>query len=88
MPIPSFSVKSDKIDLLFNNSGMAPLYNMFYNGAAGVAPLCNIQKCIRLGGKHNDYLNIGLSKRHLSLFEMMGGFSFGNYDKLYAMQLV
>ncbi|AUG34238.1 Alanine--tRNA ligase [Candidatus Hodgkinia cicadicola] len=87
-PIPSFSVKSDKIDLLFNNSGMAPLYNMFYNGAAGVAPLCNIQKCIRLGGKHNDYLNIGLSKRHLSLFEMMGGFSFGNYDKLYAIQLV
>ncbi|AUI38833.1 Alanine--tRNA ligase [Candidatus Hodgkinia cicadicola] len=88
MPIPSFSVKSDKIDLLFNNSGMAPLYNMFYNGKAGVAPLCSIQRCIRLGGKHNDYLNIGLSKRHLSLFEMMGGFSFGNYDKLYAIQLV
>ncbi|ATW05999.1 Alanine--tRNA ligase [Candidatus Hodgkinia cicadicola] len=88
MPIPSFPVKSDKIDLLFNNSGMAPLYNMFYNGAAGTAPLCSIQKCIRLGGRHNDYLNIGLSKRHLSLFEMMGGFSFGNYDKLYAMQLV
>nr|AIT41423.1 Alanine--tRNA ligase [Candidatus Hodgkinia cicadicola] len=81
-------MKSDKIDLLFNNSGMAPLYSMFYNGAAGVAPLCNIQKCIRLGGRHNDYLNIGLSKRHLSLFEMMGGFSFGNYDKLYAIQLV
>ncbi|AUG34017.1 Alanine--tRNA ligase [Candidatus Hodgkinia cicadicola] len=87
-PIPSFSVKSDKIDLLFNNSGMAPLYNTFYNGAAASAPLCSIQKCVRLGGKHNDYLNIGLSKRHLSLFEMMGGFSFGNYDKLYAMQLV
>ncbi|XXN13660.1 MAG: alanine--tRNA ligase-related protein [Candidatus Hodgkinia cicadicola] len=88
VPIPSFSVKSDKIDLLFNNSGMAPLYNMFCNGAAGIAPLCNVQKCIRLGGKHNDYQNIGLSKRHLSLFEMMGGFSFGNYDKLYAIQLV
>ncbi len=88
VPIPSFSVRSDKIDLLFNNSGMAPLYNMFYNGVAGVAPLCNIQKCVRLGGTHNDYLNIGLSKRHLSLFEMMGGFSFGNYDRLYAIQLV
>ncbi|AUG91452.1 Alanine--tRNA ligase [Candidatus Hodgkinia cicadicola] len=88
VPIPSFSVKSDKIGLLFNNSGMAPLYNMFCNGAAGSAPLCNIQRCIRLGGKHNDYQNIGLSKRHLSLFEMMGGFSFGNYDKLYAIQLV
>ncbi|AHL31056.1 MAG: Alanine--tRNA ligase [Candidatus Hodgkinia cicadicola] len=88
VPISSFSVKSDKIGLLFNNSGMAPLYNMFCNGAAGSAPLCNIQRCIRLGGKHNDYQNIGLSKRHLSLFEMMGGFSFGNYDKLYAIRLV
>ncbi len=55
---------------------------------ASASPLCNVQKCVRLGGKHNDYFNIGASKRHLSLFEMMGGFSFGSYSKLYAMRLV
>ncbi|XXM93353.1 MAG: alanine--tRNA ligase-related protein [Candidatus Hodgkinia cicadicola] len=86
--IPPFSVKSSRSELLFNNSGMSPLYNMFCNGAASRAPLCSIQKCVRLGGKHNDYLNIGTSKQHLSLFEMMGGFSFGNYSKCYAIQLV
>ncbi|XXN19780.1 MAG: alanine--tRNA ligase-related protein [Candidatus Hodgkinia cicadicola] len=86
-PIPSFPVRSSRSDLLFNNSGMAPLHNMFY-GASTISPLCNIQRCVRLGGKHNDYANIGVSRRHLSLFEMMGGFSFGNYSKLYAIALV
>ncbi|XXM90174.1 alanine--tRNA ligase-related protein [Candidatus Hodgkinia cicadicola] len=87
MPISSFSVRSSKAGLLFNNSGMVPLYNMFYSGSVK-APLCNVQKCVRLGGKHNDYFNIGSSRRHLSFFEMMGGFSFGNYNKLYAIQMV
>ncbi len=67
---------------------MAPLYNTFCNGIARVSPLCNVQKCVRLGGRHNDYLNIGVSRQHLSLFEMMGGFSFGSYGKFYAIQLV
>ncbi|XXN13827.1 MAG: alanine--tRNA ligase-related protein [Candidatus Hodgkinia cicadicola] len=88
VPIESFSVKSNRSGLLFNNSGMAPLYNVFSGGAVSATPLCSIQKCIRLGGKHNDYSNIGTSNRHLSFFEMMGGFSFGSYNKLYAMQLV
>lgn len=81
------SIKSNCNGLLFHNSGMAPLRHMFKNEVM-ISPLWSIQKCIRLGGKHNDYSNIGISKSHLSFFEMMGVFSFGNYDVYYAINFV
>ncbi|WGS83576.1 MAG: alanine--tRNA ligase-related protein [Candidatus Hodgkinia cicadicola] len=85
LPIAPFPVKSTRAGLLFNNSGMAPLYNMFCSATSAPSPLCSVQGCVRLGGKHNDYYNIGTSQRHLSFFEMMGSFAFGNYGKLYAL---
>ena len=69
---------------MFANAGMNQFVPYFLGEQAlpFVPPrAASIQKCARAGGKHNDLDAIGRSLRHLSFFEMLGNFSFGDYFK-------
>jgi alanyl-tRNA synthetase len=69
---------------MFTNSGMMQFVPYFLGEEP--APFdppraASVQRCVRAGGKHNDLDAIGRSDRHLSFFEMLGNFSFGDYFK-------
>jgi alanyl-tRNA synthetase len=69
---------------MFTNSGMMPFVPYFVGEEqVPFSPprASSIQRCVRAGGKHNDLDAIGRSPRHLSFFEMLGNFSFGDYFK-------
>jgi alanyl-tRNA synthetase len=73
---------------MFTNSGMMPLVSYFLGEeAVPFSPprAASVQRCVRAGGKHNDLDAIGRSPRHLSFFEMLGNFSFGDYFKTEAI---
>jgi len=73
---------------MFTNSGMMQFVPVFLGEEPATfdpARAATVQKCVRAGGKHNDLDAIGRTPRHLSFFEMLGNFSFGDYFKAEAI---
>ncbi|GAA4008423.1 alanine--tRNA ligase [Deinococcus rubellus] len=80
--LPSHPTVAPDPTTLFTVAGMQPFKPQFMGAAARFEQgeskrVTTAQKCIRVG----DIENVGRTRRHLSLFEMMGNFSFGDYFK-------
>jgi alanyl-tRNA synthetase len=83
-PSASLIPRADDRSTLLTTAGMQPLMPYFLGRETPPAPLLTtVQKCFRTP----DIDEVGLDGSHLTFFEMLGNFSFGQYFKEGAIEL-
>jgi len=83
-PSASLIPRADDRSTLLTSAGMQPLMPFFLGREQPPAPLLTtVQKCFRTP----DIDEVGLDGHHLTFFEMLGNFSFGQYFKEGAIEL-
>ncbi|TML26619.1 MAG: alanine--tRNA ligase [Actinobacteria bacterium] len=83
-PSASLIPRADDRSTLVTTAGMQPLMPFFLGREQPPAPLLTtVQKCFRT----DDIDEVGLDGSHLTFFEMLGNFSFGQYFKEGAIEL-
>jgi alanyl-tRNA synthetase len=83
-PSASLIPRADDRSTLLTTAGMHPLMPFFLGREQPPAPLLTtVQKCFRTP----DIDDVGLDGSHLTFFEMLGNFSFGQYFKEGAIEL-